>query len=92
MIYDYVRLINNFFIPSQKLISKQRDGGRIVRKLDRPKTPYQRVLESENIELKSKDLLSKVYATINPAEVRREIVRLVQELYKIKDEHEKTQR
>ncbi|MDR2957432.1 MAG: hypothetical protein LBU61_04525 [Coriobacteriales bacterium] len=63
-----------------------------MRKLDRPKTPYQRVLESENIELKSKDLLSKVYATINPAEVRREIVRLVQELYKIKDEHEKTQR
>ncbi|MCL2756520.1 MAG: transposase, partial [Coriobacteriia bacterium] len=33
MVYDYVRLINNFFMPSQRLGSKTRDGGRVVRKM-----------------------------------------------------------
>ena len=91
MIYDYLRLINNFFMPSQKLVTKERDGARIVRKLDTPKTPYKRVLESKEIDVKNKNLLKGIYPTLNPAEIRREIIRLVHELYKIKDEREHTQ-
>jgi hypothetical protein len=50
LVYDRVRLLNNFFMPSQKLIAKQRDGGRVVRKLDKAMTPYRRVMESEHID------------------------------------------
>jgi len=88
MIYDYVRLINNFFMPSQKLESKTRDGGRVVRKLDKPQTPYRRVLACGSIDAKAKALLSKVYTTLNPAECRREIVRLTEELYRMKARRE----
>jgi len=89
MVYDYVRLINNFFMPSQKLGSKTRDGGRIVRKLDDPQTPYQRVMDSEHIDEKTKEFLTALKVTLNPAELRREIVRLTSELYRLKEESEK---
>ena len=82
MIYDSLRLLTNFFMPSQKLIAKERDGGRIIRTLEKPMTPYRRVIESKHIDDKTKAALSKVFRTLNPAALRREIVRLVGELYK----------
>lgn len=85
MAYDCLGLINNHFMPSQKLIGKTRDGGRIVRKLDTPATPYSRVLADERIDKKTKDRLVKLHSTLNPAELRREIVRLVDELYELAD-------
>ena len=88
MVYDYVRLINNFFMPSQRLESKTRDGGRVVRKMDEPKTPYERVMESKHVNAASKRQLAAVYKTINPAECRREITRLVAKLYKARNERE----
>jgi hypothetical protein len=86
MIYDYLRLINNFFMPSQKLVSKKRDGGRIIRKLDRPKTPYRRVLESKHVKDAEKKSLEAVFKTLNPSELRREIIRLVDALYKLSNQ------
>ena len=83
MIYDYLRLATNFFMPSQKLILKERDGGRIVKKLDKPKSPYRRVLESKHVSEADKQRLTAVFKTLNPAEIRREIVFLVEELYKL---------
>jgi hypothetical protein len=83
MVYDYLRLLTNFFMPSQKLVSKGRDGGRIIRKLDAPQTPYHRVLASEHVSQKSKDVLTKLFTTLNPVELRREVVRLTSELYAI---------
>ncbi len=42
------RLFHNFFIPSVKLIDKQRLHSKIKKKFDIPKTPYQRVLEADS--------------------------------------------
>lgn len=82
-IYDRLRLLTNFFMPSQKLVSKGRDGGRIIRKLDKPLTPYRRVLAIEHVDQKRKDLLTKTFNNLNPAKLRREIVMLVEELYNL---------
>ena len=71
-----IRLYKNFFMASVKLIEKKRtgqNGEKIKRIYDQAKTPYQRVLEcgqvSEEVKLKSKEQ----YATLNPAELRRNI-------------------
>lgn len=82
MIYDHLRLLTNFFMPSQKLIAKQRDGGRIIRTLDKPLTPYKRVMGSKLIGNEVKAVLTRQFETLNPAALRREIVRLTRELYK----------
>jgi hypothetical protein len=81
MVYDYLRLLTNFFMPSQKLVFKKRDGARVIRKLDDPLTPYRRVLKSKDISVKEKSILKAVFKTLNPFELRREVVQLVGELY-----------
>lgn len=39
------RHIQNFFMPQQKLVDKFRIGARMIRKLDRPRTPYDRLID-----------------------------------------------
>jgi hypothetical protein len=48
-LYGVLRLYVNFFQPSLKLISKERRGGKVIKKYDQAKTPYQRVLASDSI-------------------------------------------
>ena len=48
------RLYFNFFIPSVKLIDKYRVRSKIVKKYDKPKTPAQRLIESEHVSQQQK--------------------------------------
>ena len=59
-------LFFNFFIPSSKIISKERDGSKIIKKHDTPMTPFQRILESKDISKKIKVDLRKKYKQLNP--------------------------
>ena len=56
-----------------KLISKERVGGRIHRKYDKPRTPYQRVMESKEVSQKTKEQLKQMYQSLNPAQLKRNI-------------------
>jgi hypothetical protein len=77
-----LRLYKNFFQPVIKLISKERVGGKIHRKYDIPKTPYQRVMESKEVSEEKKQGLKKIYESLNPAELKRVIDRKLNLLYK----------
>jgi len=77
-----LRLYKNFFQPMIKLISKERIGGKIHRKYDHPKTPYQRVLESPEVSKQQKEQLRKIYQFLNPAELKRVIDRKLDLLWK----------
>jgi hypothetical protein len=68
-----LRLYKNFFQPTIKLISKERIGGKIHRKYDIPKTPYQRVIESKEVPEKKKQELKRIYESLNPAQLKRKI-------------------
>jgi len=46
------RLYHNFFLPSVKLIEKERIRSKIIKKHDKPKTPYQRILVEEKTGIK----------------------------------------
>jgi len=82
-LYGYLRLYTNYFQPVMKLIEKTRIGSRVRKKHDKPKTPYQRVLESLNVEEKKKKVLRSEYAKLNPAELKRQITRLQTKLRKL---------
>ena len=55
-VYDHYDRLLNFFYPCQKLLSKTRNGTRVSKKYDRPKTPFARILEDLTVpdELKQK--------------------------------------
>jgi len=59
-------LFLNFFSPSVKLIEKKRVAPKTVKRYDKPKTPYQRVLESPEISAEIKQSLKEHYKTLNP--------------------------
>jgi len=76
-----LRLYKNFFQPMNKLILKERVAGKIHRKYDRAKTPYQRLMESDIPEAKKQEL-RKNYLSLNPAELKRTIDKKLDNLYK----------
>lgn len=78
LLSDYL----NFFIPTLKLLRKEHIGSKVKRIYDRPKTPYQRVLEHPDIGENTKLSLKSKYLTLNPAELLRGINRLTNKLLK----------
>ena len=78
--YSRLRLYSNFFLPQTKLISKTRDGARIKKRYDEPKTPYRRVLESEHIGDDIKISLTEIYESLNPARLKRDMMLLLKHL------------
>jgi hypothetical protein len=78
-----LRLFKNFFQPVLKLKEKVRIKGRVHRKYEEAKTPYQRIMESDQIDAKSKEKLKLAYDNMNPAEIKRGLDRKLDLLCKI---------
>lgn len=79
-LYSQLRLYTNFFLPTMKLLSKERVGSRVKKKYDRAQTPYLRVLASAQVTKSDKQQLRVKYATLNPAALKRKLDRLQQRL------------
>ena len=76
------RLFLNFFCPSVKLIEKKRIASRTVKRYDKPKTPYQRVLESPDISPEIKNNLKKQMKDLNPFELRSAMEEKLKAIFK----------
>ncbi len=82
-IYEQLRLYSNFFQPVLKLISKERVDNKTIRRHDVATTPYQRVLQAEQVSLEVKASLINLYLQLNPVTLRQEIDSLVGKLWKV---------
>lgn len=65
----------NYFQAKERCIQKIRNGAKVKRKFE-TKTPHQRVLESKEINQKTKDKLTAHFLTLNPKQLLKAIVRL----------------
>jgi hypothetical protein len=63
----------NYFSPTQKLKEKTKIKSKYVKKYEKPKTPYQRLLDSEHISQETKDKLTKTYQSLNPFKLKKTI-------------------
>jgi len=68
------RLFINGFLPSVKLLEKQRIGARVVRRYDQPQTPLERVLAAPSVSNKDKAALRRRFKDLNPFHLQQEIV------------------
>ncbi len=82
-LYEVLRLYVNFFQPSRKLVSKERVGGKVKKKYDAAKTPYQRVLDAKQVSPEAKAALQHEYLTLNPVVLLRQVRRLQATLWKL---------
>ncbi|MFH0771310.1 MAG: integrase [Candidatus Omnitrophota bacterium] len=67
------RLYHNFFQPSTKLIEKKVVASKTLKRYDKPKTPYERVLESKHVEPSVKRVLKEQFKTLNPFQLKKGI-------------------
>lgn len=74
----------NFFLPSMKLQSKQREGSKIVRVYDRATTPLQRVLVRAEVSEQKKAQLRQLHRSLNPFALRRQIDKQLKEIDSIR--------
>lgn len=78
-----LRFYKNFFQPVMKLIHKERVDGKLKRVYDTPKTPYQRLVESRQISPEKERDLKRVYSSLNPATLKRDIDEKLDKLYDV---------
>lgn len=81
-LYEHLRLYTNYFQPVMKLLEKKREGSKVSKKYDQARTPYQRLLDAPQLSKEQKQRLRREYAKINPAQLKREITCLQEELLK----------
>lgn len=79
---EYSKL-QNHFMPSTKLISKDRMNSKYKKKYDAPKTPYQRLMKSEHIPNQKKELLRIEHAKLNPFQLKQCIEVKLKQIFKL---------
>lgn len=82
-IHSLLAFHQNYFQPSQKLISKTRVGARVTKKYDVAKTPAQRMLARDDTPEDIKTRLKDTFEQLNPAALLRNINDLVEALYQL---------
>jgi hypothetical protein len=72
-LYAVHRLHLNYFQPSMKLLDKKRNGNKLTKKYDAPKTPYARLIGYDTLDQEQKNTLKDGYLKLNPAALTRRI-------------------
>jgi hypothetical protein len=81
------RDLQNFFQPQSKLISKVRIGSRLIRKMDEPKTPYDRLLAWPGLSEARRAMLQTRRNELDPFTLRSQLTGALRRLRaRLKDE------
>ena len=75
------RLYHNFFCPSVKLIKKKRVASKVIKRYDKPQTPYQRLLNSSQISDPTKQKLKEQFKELNPFKLRKAIENKIEKIH-----------
>jgi len=82
-IYDRVWLYFNFFQPVMRQTAKTYHQGRITRKHDDVRTPFQRICHAGVLAPERQAQLQELFKTTDPFVLREEIHRLVTQLFQL---------
>lgn len=80
-IHNLLALYQNYFQPSQKLLSKERSGAKVKKKYDIAQTPSRRLMSRPETPNKTRAALRNTFQGLNPVQLLRSIQSLISELY-----------
>lgn len=75
-IWELDRIFTNYLLPQQKLISKTRQGARVIKKHDRGQTPHQRAVADPRVRKMPVIRMNAQFKNIHPAALSRQILDL----------------
>ena len=85
----YWNPLNNYFLPSFKLLEKTRVGGKIKKKFEVPKTPAQRLLNAKGYSGYMKRKIRNELGKLDPIELKRELEKELNIFYKLFEEEKR---
>jgi len=85
-VYKHLCPLLNFYYPSVRIIEKTRIGARVKKVYDAPKPPYQRMLESPDVEEEVKEELRRRAQKLHIVKQKRLVDQAVARLMRIHDE------
>jgi hypothetical protein len=71
--YELLSILNNFFLPSQKLIQRVRDGSKVIRKHDIAASPYRRLLIEDTLCSDQKEELHEFFESLDLISIQKEM-------------------
>ena len=87
-LYDVLTPYLNHWVASRRIVKKERIGARWkVTREKVAKTPYQRVIERDDVSEDVKDKLRTEHATLNPKTMKKEIDRLTKRVHDIQRQY-----
>lgn len=69
----YWEPLNNHFLPSAKMVHKEREGAKVTRRHDTPMTPCDRLLNCPQVDDATKASLRATRQNLNPFELKRDL-------------------
>ncbi len=80
-LYEVLCPLLNYFIPTAKLLSKERHGAKIKKVYEQPtKTPYQRLLTDPSLSDEIKAKLTEAYEGLNPIDLQLRVNQALDDL------------
>lgn len=80
--YLLLSKLNNYFVPSQKLVERQRTGATVRKKHDRAQTPYRRLLANPYVSEETINQLNQTFYSINVVQLRKEMTSILAQIEK----------
>ena len=85
-------LLHNYFLPSQKLISKTRTGSRVQKRYDAPRSPAERLLEDPPIPESVKRQVYEMRSKMHPLELAEQVRGLQNKVLELSDQFFRSRR
>jgi hypothetical protein len=82
-VYVELGLLQNLFLPTVKLVTKQRVGARVRRRYDRPQTPLERVRQAPGVPPDRLAALITLQTTTDPFALAQRIERALAAIYQL---------
>ena len=68
-LYLILHDLENLFRPVMKLVEKQRNDAKVKKIYDLARSPYKRVIENEQMDIETKNILIETYNSLDPVEL-----------------------
>jgi len=79
-IWELDAVFANYLLPQQKLIFKQRNGAKVIKRYDKARTPHQRAVAHPAVRNRPVITMNAVFKRLKPAALSRQILALTGEL------------
>lgn len=86
---EYWNPLHNYFLPSFKLKEKVREGSKVKKVFDEPKTPAKRLLEAKGFPSYLKEVIKYNRKKLDPIELKMKLEKEVILFYKLLERSQK---